>query len=436
MSNLYVYTLFDHVTRLPRCTGIFDGGQVVLAELYRAGDRKSIADLFKQTKIIRNLILLANTQGRPVVLSDFKSHIQAFNIPRDTTHYNIYDLHLPDVRSTGKKQSDHALVRKILAKMVGAPTREYQRVMANAAVVYQDLEDKGLLVNYGLEKPVWSQKTFSGRSKTTKFNIQGYSNNDKIRSTAMPDDSILIHFDWICADIRVASLLSQDENLQVAFESSDPYMVMMEELNKGATTDLLTRDECKTYLLKSINSMDFTSAALSSVYPQLGDWIGRCKQTLSRDNGYLETLLKRRFRRAQAKNDLAVLNGVMQGSVAHAMQLSIRRIWEVIPQCLITEIHDSLVISAHPTSRGIKSAIDTVSEIMLHPFRGVLKTDPAFPLKVSVGKRWKKWHTMREYRESGITHVQQKKQDEGSAADQEEISGAEAEEEKAGREET
>ena len=205
-------------------------------------------------------------------------------------------------------------------------------------------------------------------------------------------------------------------------------------LNTFSWFFLLSLKECKTYLLKSINSMDFTSVALSSVYPQLGAWIGRCKRILSKEDSsdqYLETLLKRKFKRANAKNDLAVLNGVMQGSVAHAMQLSMRRIWEEFPQMLIAEIHDSLVVSCHPTKRHVRSTIETVAEIMLHPFKGVLKANPAFPLKVSVGKRWKKWRTMRIYRESGITNVQTK-QDQNSPESKTEISGTEAKEKETG----
>ncbi len=434
MSNLYVYTLFDKKTKLPRCTGIKDGDKVIMVELYRPGEKKSLESIFKHVKTIHKLILASSEQGRSVVLSDFKNHIQAFDLPCSAdVYYDVYDLHLPDITPTDSSQKDHALIRKVLSRISEVTVREYQRVLANAGVVYQDLENHGLKVNYATRYPVWSQKTFSGRSKTTGFNIQGYSDHEKIRTITMPDDSVLIHFDWVCADIRVASLLSQDENLKRAFDSSDPYVVMMDILNKESV-EKITRDECKTYLLKSINSMDFTSVALSSVYPQLGAWIGRCKRILSKEDSsdqYLETLLKRKFKRANAKNDLAVLNGVMQGSVAHAMQLSMRRIWEEFPQMLIAEIHDSLVVSCHPTKRHVRSTIETVAEIMLHPFKGVLKANPAFPLKVSVGKRWKKWRTMRIYRESGITNVQTK-QDQNSPESKTEISGTEAKEKETG----
>jgi hypothetical protein len=398
---------------------------MVMVDLYRPGEKKKLISIFKRIQAIHRTILLASNKGRPIVLSDFKAHINAFNLPYDPNMlYNVYDLHLPDIKLNASSQQDHTLICKILMKMADAPVREYQRIIANAAIVYQDLESRGLLVNYGLHRPMWSQKTFSGRSKTTGFNIQGYAENERVRPVTMPDNSLLIHFDWICADIRVASILSQDSALQEAFDTSDPYQIMMEELNKGSV-DKITRDECKTYLLKSINSMDFDSVALTRIYPQLGFWIGRCRQVMSKNNGYLETLLKRRFRRDQAKNDLAVLNGVMQGSVAHAMQMCIRRIWEAFPEYLIAEIHDSLVISCHPTHKHVSKAVDTVAEIMLHPFAGVLHSNPAFPLKVSVGKHWKQWRPLRIYREDCVIDVQETER-EMSPKGQAEIGGEEA----------
>lgn len=417
MSNLCIYTLFDKASKLPRCTGIKDGEKIRMVELYRPGERKPLGKLFKRTEIIRKTILKAGQDGRPVVLSDFKQHIQAFGLPCDNTRYSVYDLHLPDVKSAESNQKDHATIRRVLNKMATSNIKEYQHILANAAIVYQDLENRGLLVNFRPKKPIWSQKTFSGRSKTTGFNIQGYSEDLKVSTPTMSDQALMIHFDWICADIRVASILSQDIKLQEAFEISDPYEVMMHQLNAGSE-EKITRDECKTYLLKSINSMDFSSIALSKIYPQLGDWIGRCRQTLGKDNGSLETILKRRFRIAQAKNQLAVLNGVMQGSVAHAMQLCIRRIWEKHPDLLIAEIHDSLVMSCY--RKDIMRIVDDVSEIMLHPFRGVLSSNPAFPLKVSVGKQWKQWIPMRIYRESGVTNAQEIKRKETPSESEEE----------------
>jgi hypothetical protein len=309
---------------------------------------------------------------------------------------------------------------------------EYQKVIANAAVVYQDMEDVGLLINHSPEFPKWSQKTFSGRSKTTGFNIQGFAEDFHVVPQGGQECDVMIHFDWISADIRVAAIMSQDPLMDRAFTHSDPYIVMMNELN-SASDEQITREESKRYLLKSINSMDFTSVALTEVYPRLGRWIRRCKEA-TEDGKPLETILNRKFRLARAKNQLAVLNGVMQGSVAHAMQLVLRRIWDKLPSRIITEIHDCLVVSAAPDGAEIKAVIDIIAPIMLYPFEGVLDSNPSFPLEVSIGKKWKKWKLHKIYRESEVINVTKERQRAEAAADPPEVDreGQEAEEQQGG----
>ena len=142
--------------------------------------------------------------------------------------------------------------------------------------------------------------------------------------------------------------------------------------------------------------MDFHSEALSDIYPGLGEWIMKCKSRLDGPSTSLQTILGRRFRLAHAKNQLAVLNGVMQGSVAHAMQRVVRKIWDEIGTRLITEIHDSLVVSSPRNKIG--DTVDMVADVMLHPFDGLLEDNPSFPVKVSVGKKWKKWKLLKVYR--------------------------------------
>lgn len=109
-------------------------------------------------------------------------------------------------------------------------------------------------------------------------------------------------------------------------------------------------------------------------------------------------MLNRKFKLARAKNELAVLNGIMQGSVAHAMQRTIRRIWEKLPTKLVGEIHDCLVMSSSPDQKEIKSIIEIVTPIMMHPFEGIIEDNPRFPLNVSIGKKWKKLKPYKTYR--------------------------------------
>lgn len=429
MSNLCVYTIFDHKTGKPRCTGIKDGDNIKICELYRPGAGKIIKRIDTVKKAIREILLRTNASKRGIIISDFKSHIAAFDLPRDHREWNVYDVHLDDLEPAPTAEIDHDKIRKILLRLGDVKPQFYQKIIAQAAVVYQDMEDTGLLINHNPVWPKWSQKTFSGRSKSIGFNIQGFSDDFHVVPQGGQEHDVMIHFDWICADIRVASIISQDYELQDAFANSDPYVKLMNELNANNFSDEdINREECKRYLLKSINSMDLSSAALSSVYKRLGRWIYKCKE-IAREGKPLKTILNRSFRLSKAKNELAVLNGVMQGSVAHAMQLVLRRIWDRLPNRLITEIHDCLVISCAPDE--IKHIIDIVAPIMLHPFANVLDDNPAFPLQISIGRKWKRWKLFRIYREKGFINVKEKPR-EDSPEDSTE-SGDEGQ--KAGREE-
>jgi len=397
MGDLCVYTLFDPKTGKPRCTGIKDGDIVKVCDLYRPGAGKTIQKIDKTKNLIRQIILKANADNRRILTSDFKSHILSFDLPRDKRTYNVYDLQLPEILPTNSKSKDEIIIKRILEKISNKTTAAYNHVIANSAVVYQYLEDNGILVNSMLERPKWSQKTFSGRSKTTSYNIQGLADDYHVVSSSGKEPDVLIMFDWICADIRAASLMSNDDILIETFVKSDPYTVLMEVLNRGSD-DTMTRSESKRYLLKSINSMDFTSTALTDVYPKLGQWIKRCKLSIS-EGKPLQTILGRTFRPAHAKNELAVLNGIMQGTVAHAMQIVLRRIWERAPDSIVCEIHDCLIISSPPDPQQIKALISTVAPIMARPFEGYLDSNPYFPVNVSIGNKWKQWKVYKTFRE-------------------------------------
>jgi hypothetical protein len=403
MSDLYVYTLFDRKTERPRCTGIRDGDTIKIFDVYRPGGGKTIKKIDKIKKLVKQIILKADLEGRRIITSDFKSHLFSYDLPRHHREYNVYDVHLPEIKPAKSQARDFEVIQQVLDRMPVATPMEYQKILANAAVVYQDLEDAGLLINHSPHYPKWSQRTFSGRSKTTGFNIQGFAEDYHVVPQGGQECDVMIHFDWVCADIRVAAIMSKDQLLNKAFSHSDPYVVMMNELNSGSE-EKITRDESKRYLLKSVNSMDFTSTALAEIYPRLGRWIRRCKETIE-EGKPLQTILDRKFKLARSKNQLAVLNGVMQGSVAHAMQLVLRRVWDKLPNRIITETHDCLVVSAAPDNTEIKAVIDIIAPIMLRPFAGVLDENPAFPFEVSIGKKWKKWKLHKIYRESEVINV-------------------------------
>lgn len=392
MQPLYVYTLFDDKSGRPKITGIKDGDKVIITDLF-AGKGGNILKILKKIQKIAQVITQSERQ-RPIVISDYKRHIKQFELPISSRSLNIYDLHLPNLPAA---QSPEA-IRAILEKMASRQLKPYQQVIANAAVTYFALEERGIEIGYTPAYPTWDMGTFSGRSRTTGLNIQGYYEPDFVRAPGYGERDVIIHFDWICADIRIASILSGDTTLQQTFQSGDPYEYVMQQINADSE-DKLTREECKLLLLKSINSMDWNSLVFTDIYHKLGSWIYNCQKKAN--EGGLQTILGRKFTLAKAKNELAVLNGVMQGSVAHAMQCAIRRVWEKLPRSIVAEIHDSMVVCSHNEPAEILSTITAVSDIMLHPFEGILPDNPSFPVKISVGKRWRQWKPWAVKRELG-----------------------------------
>lgn len=401
MQSIYIYTIYNQRTEKPCCVGILIDKEVIIKELYRPGSGKILKVIEDNKKFVRDLIVKAHDRNIPIVLSDFKSYLKNFNIPRSRADYNVYDLHLPAIPPLSAKK-DAKNLKRILASMSKVQTMGYQKVIANAAAVYEDLERTGLVYNYKQVKPIYSQNTYSGRSKTSGFNIQGLGEPSLIWPTNYSENDLLIHFDWICADIRAAALMSKDKVLLDSFIDSDPYTFLMNKINEDSEKKL-TRNESKLLLLKSINSMDFLSIPLADVYPDLGRWISNARRKLSKENGSISTIMGRKFSIQNSKNILAALNGTMQGSVAHLMQLVIRRIWKILGVRLITEIHDSLVICYPPRDPNFFKVVDQVANIMLRPLGD---NGPVFPVNVSIGKKWKKWKPYRTYRENGVYNVE------------------------------
>lgn len=408
MKNLYLFTIFATDGK-PSCTSILIGDKntaataaVQIFDLYRPGARKPISVIDDNKQRIKDLILHASAKGAKIIINDFKHHIKAFDLPLSLQPYNVYDIGfgvLDRVRPSDSISKDREAIELIIRRIAKDKEGQlWQKVYANAAVVYQDLENRGIWNNYTLEKPIWSQKVYSGRSKTLGFNIQGFIEPHYIIQPGAADKELLLHFDWISADIRAAALLSRDQRLEAAFVNSDPYEFMVSKTGQP-------REQCKILLLKAINSMDLSNTLLSDIYPQLWEWIRRCKHITSQEGGFLETLLERRFKVANAKNDLAVINGAQQGSVAHAMQHTIRRVWERFGHRLIMEGHDSLVVSSPPSDSEFHATIRAVSKLMLNPFEGLLESNPTFPLKVNMGKKWKKWKLIATVRGDGIKYV-------------------------------
>jgi DNA polymerase I-like protein with 3'-5' exonuclease and polymerase domains len=130
-------------------------------------------------------------------------------------------------------------------------------------------------------------------------------------------------------------------------------------------------------------------------YDGLKSWM-EAQKAFIEQHEYAESLFGRRFHITKNRTVRSVFNAIVQGSVAHAMQMVIARLYESMGDYVLTEIHDSVILACEQdrATEIVNRAVD----IMSHPLQGAIEEDPVFPLRVSVGLDWRRWQPYKVYR--------------------------------------
>jgi hypothetical protein len=331
-----------------------------------------------------------NGQQLPIVtINDFKTLLDTLK-PEDYD-FNAYDFGvMKQPNLNGRSEIEiKKFCETCLLKASEVRPSKWMRILGKASIAYHAIQRRGLKHGYLDVYPKYALDTISGRSKTIGFNVQGTDSSYDIRH---PDESkkFFIHLDWISADLRAAQLLSGDEILAEAFRKSDPYTVMA----KGE----LTRADCKGMMIRALYEMDLENPALQ-FFPKLFKWVQSEKERLEAQS-FTESVLGRRFKMVAGGDVLhnmrSVFNASLQGSVVHAMQNALWSIFKVIPDSIVCEMHDSITLATDRNS--LKDVLKVGVEAMLHPFQGVLDYNPTFPLRIFIGKHWKRWKPCGEVR--------------------------------------
>jgi hypothetical protein len=358
-------------------------GTVEMYQLYFPGVQYPLHLAYKNAEAVRTIIA-----NHKVVLSDFKSYISGFKLDLKSD-YDVYDV------SQCREPNDLELgdVKKkalsTLLKLKSVQPAKWQKVLARAAIVYTHLERIGYYHNYKKCHPTYDL-TYTGRSKCLVNNIQG-TNDDDVIEHIDDRNEVFVHFDWVAADFRAASLISNDLVMQKSFEKSDPYTVLHEELDDKE----IDREQCKLELFRSLYSLNYETPVLE-FYPRFAKWMQETINVIQ-EQGYSESLLGRKFQFVEGERTLkSVFNAQVQGTVAHAMQNVLHRVFEIYPNNVLAEVFDSLILVCKKDK--VLDTIKEVSGIMLHPLSGVLEDNPRFPLKVSIGYKWRQWKPFKEYR--------------------------------------
>jgi hypothetical protein len=346
---------------------------------------KTIYDIKQITLKYFKLLEKSLLNGRTVVTNDFKSILTGFSfdgfgfssLPRE--QLDIYDVFLPVPQVPSTYDEAVAVVHGQLDRLEKTRLKIWQKVAANASVVYESLERQGVLVG-GLHRySKWTHRTVSGRSKNTGFNLQGTTAKDDITDPNGSQSDLFLNFDWRAADIRVAALLSGDDHLNEMSLGSDPYQTIADIVDQP-------RKDCKIMLLRAINSIDIEHPIIQ-MFPELKKWMVAQKEKLENSQP-VKSILGREF--FNAEKPRSAFNSTMQGSIAQAMQLTIRRVWEDHYR-LLAETHDSITIACNADRNVFKETVRAVANIMCKPFAGILESNPTFPVRVNVGKSWCQW---------------------------------------------
>lgn len=374
-----IVTWFDKRTKLPMKSLVSDDTGQKTYDFYAPGTG------FKLKQILENIELFSKEFDEECAVIDFKAHLKAFKLPLHL-RYKVFDKVCPF--DFGCVNNPVRVMEETIDKLGSG--KQWESLRAKASVVYQHMENNGVSYFNNDEFPIYKLDTLTGRSKTLGFSIQGQQECHDL----FPRNSTkvtFIHLDWTAADIRMASFMSGDKRLEESFNISDPYTYVSEYFDKK-----LPRDEVKTQFLQALYKLSFDEP-IFDLFPQFRKHMKAVEASMRKD-GYVTSIMGRRFRLRD--DPLSTFNSHIQGSVVHAMQAALVRLYELFPDCLFTEIHDSIILVVHSTKadKNLSLVIDAASKIMLDPLATYLNVSPRMPFKVGLGRHWKGWKPLRVYK--------------------------------------
>tara|TARA_R100001244_G_scaffold25113_2_gene25410 strand:- start:71689 stop:72834 length:1146 start_codon:yes stop_codon:yes gene_type:complete len=379
----FIHCAFDRKRELPLYAVVFDSEEkdIDFYPLYLKSGKTKLYEVEQNFKTIKGILC-----DYKVVVSGFKDYVKCFKLNHLEKH-QVYDAPGLPIRGVAEVVPMKKLLIEGLKKFLGCEALLWNKVLADSQFVYSHLETAGYWQDKA-RNPTY-EFAYTGRSKSIGDNIQGASTGAEIYSNNVRHDTFVC-FDWIAADLRAASILSQDVQLKNSFIESDPYTHLQQQLASSE----ITREDCKLELFRSFYSINYENPILE-IYPDFAKWMKETSDKIE-EQGYSESILNRKFTIEKERTKKSCFNAQVQGSVAHAMQNTIYRVFKAYPQNLMAEIHDSLVLSC--PAKAVDEIIQTVSKIMLKPFEGILQSSPTFPIKVLKGKKWKMWEEVAEFR--------------------------------------
>jgi hypothetical protein len=348
--------------------------------LYLRGIRTKLKTVYNNLEHIEHII---NTEG--ALVNDVIAHCRHINVDADASiyEYNRW-LELPH---KGEQEAKKSVCKALLSSDLRP--QDWMLVKGRSAVVYSLIESRGVRCGPYIVHPRYNTSTFTGRSKTYGFNIQGSTEDDPIEHPNGEFDHFL-HFDWVAADFRMASLLSKDKNMFSCYETSDPYQYISDLVSDNQLQ--ISRSECKNDLLKSMYALSIDSPLLD-LFPDLKSWmLQKIDEYHNADIYDFRTRLGMPIPHSEIKRSF---NAMIQGSIAEAIQcvlVTLRKMHD----CILTETHDAIIIAC--SRDQIDKWLQIADIAIKQPFRQLFNDDISMPLSINIGRQWKRWKQYRTIR--------------------------------------
>lgn len=393
---IYLYTCFDRNrdSRPLACVmvEVADGSVVSLDHynLYIRNSGRTYYDIWESISSVRDKLNLSDK----IVINDFKQSAIAYGLIYDASK-DIYDYNCQCDKLIDVNNSKSICVDGV-KELASFGFNSWAKLRAEASSVYRYLQESGVIYGYQKHHPIWSLDTFSGRSKTSGINIQGFEAGT---SFCLADNTFdtYINFDWIAADLRMAAILSNDKKLDGSFANSDPYQFMCDNLH----IDGMTRDNIKSRLLPAIYALNLDDPTLM-FYDGLHKWISDSVDSLNR-TGYSESILHRKFSVSSDRTSKSVINAIVQGSVAHCMQSVLINVASMYLDNILVEVHDSLTLMCRESM--VNSIVNDIKQFVGFPLNGLVDGEYMFPFIVGVGKQYKRWDKSFRYDLSNLEYA-------------------------------
>lgn len=374
---MIIQTIYDYQVHPPKplYSLLLDKSYYFLP-LYAKGFGTSLRDVFDNLKTIENAMKTCDE----VIMNDVISMCRHIDID-----HNISGI-IKECDRWGIPPQDCSklsIQKTLLNNAINTQSIDcgpWTTIKGMASIVYSLLEKRGVRYGREIRHPLYDTKVFSGRSKSSSFNIQGTMKGDPVYHPD-PECDYFVCFDWVSADLRMAGIFSNDEFINNSFIDSDPYTKMSDLLSTDEL--IITRDDCKQQFLHGFYSMNPNSPFMV-LTEGLKQWMISKKDQYESDYAFT-TYMGMPIPKDEIRKSF---NAIVQGSVAEAVQSALIMFAHKGMDNIITETHDSMVIACK--FEDVEKWVEHGSKIMNKPFR-LMGDGTSLPVKISIGKTWGKW---------------------------------------------